>query len=123
MLAGRIRFRMIATTKTTSGLLFLTAKKVFQYSSSPCINCGRCLRACPMQLNPAAISKAVEADDIADAESNGVMNCIECGACSFVCPAYRSLTHHCRRAKDSIRARQAAEKAKARKFQKEGVTE
>ena len=103
----------IATTKTTSGLLFLTAKKVFQYSSSPCINCGRCLRACPMQLNPAAISKAVEADDIADAESNGVMNCIECGACSFVCPAYRSLTHHCRRAKDSIRARQAAEKAKA----------
>ena len=76
-------------------------------------NCGRCLRACPMQLNPAAISKAVEADDIADAESNGVMNCIECGACSFGCPAYRSLTHHCRRAKDSIRARQAAEKAKA----------
>ncbi len=103
----------IATTKTTSGLLFLTAKRIFQYSSSPCINCGRCVRACPMQLNAAAISKAVEADDIADAEQSGVMNCIECGACSFVCPAYRSITHLCRRAKNSIRARQAAEKAKA----------
>ncbi len=96
----------IATTKTTSGLLFLTAKRIFQYSSSPCINCGRCVRACPMQLNAAAISKAVEADDIADAEKSGVMNCIECGACSFVCPAYRSITHLCRRAKNSIRARQ-----------------
>ena len=103
----------IATTKTTSGLLFLTDKSVFQYSSSPCINCGRCLRACPMQLNPAGISKAVEADDIAAAERMGVMNCIECGACSFGCPAYRSITHLCRRAKNSIRARMAAEKARA----------
>ncbi|MGN0846733.1 MAG: RnfABCDGE type electron transport complex subunit C, partial [Kiritimatiellia bacterium] len=103
----------IATTKTTSGLLFLTAARVFQYSSSPCINCGRCVRACPMQLNPAAISRAVEADDVAEAERRGVMNCIECGACSFICPAYRSITHLCRRAKNSIRARVAAEKAKA----------
>ncbi len=95
----------IATTKTTSGLLFLTAQRIFQYASSPCINCGRCVRACPMRLNAAAISKAVEADDIADAERSGVMNCIECGACSFVCPAYRSITHLCRRAKNSIRAR------------------
>ena len=42
-----------------------------------------------MSLNPAAISCAVEADDIAFAEKYGVMNCIECGACSFSCPAYR----------------------------------
>ena len=103
----------IATTKTTSGLLFLTAARVFQYASSPCINCGRCVRACPMCLNPAGISRAVEADDIAQSEKLGVMNCIECGACSFGCPAYRSITHLCRRAKSSIRARIAAEKAKA----------
>jgi electron transport complex protein RnfC len=103
----------IATTKTTSGLLFLSKRRVFQYTSEACINCGRCLRACPMNLNPADISKAVEADDTADAERAHVMTCIECGACSFVCPAHRTITQFCRRAKNSIRARIAAEKAKA----------
>lgn len=103
----------IATTKTTSGLLFFTAAKVFQYSSAACINCGRCLRACPMQLNPAFICSAVEANDIAAAQKLGVMNCIECGACSFGCPAYRDITQNCRRAKASIRAAAAAAKAKA----------
>ena len=103
----------IATTKTTSGLLLLSKKRVFQYSSQACINCGRCMRACPMNLSIAEIAKAVEADDIKTAEELHVMTCIECGACSFSCPAYRPITQFCRRAKNSIRARIAAEKAKA----------
>ena len=103
----------IATTKTTSGLLLLSKDRVFQYSSQACINCGRCVRACPMSLNAADLAKAVEADDIKSAEDLHVMTCIECGACSFVCPAYRPITQFCRRAKNSIRARIAAEKAKA----------
>lgn len=103
----------IGTTKTTSGLLLLSKKRVVQYTSQACINCGRCLRACPMLLNPAEISKAVEANDIKSAEDAHVMTCIECGACTFECPAHRTITQHCRRAKNSIRARIAAEKAKA----------
>ncbi len=103
----------IATTKTTSGLLLLSSKRVFQYSSQACINCGRCVRACPMNLNAAEIAKAVESDDVKAAEDLHVMTCIECGACSFSCPAYRPITQFCRRAKNSIRARMAAEKAKA----------
>ena len=103
----------IGTTKRTSGLLFLTKKRVVQYTSQACINCGRCVRACPMLLNPAEISKAVEANDIKSAEDAHVMTCIECGACTFGCPAHRTITQLCRRAKASIRARIAAEKAKA----------
>ena len=103
----------IGTTKTTSGLLLLSKRRVVQYTSQACINCGRCLRACPMNLNPAEISKAVEANDVKTAEDAHVMTCIECGACSFGCPAHRTITQFCRRAKASIRARIAAEKAKA----------
>ena len=103
----------IPTTKTTSGLLFFTSARVFQYSSNACINCGRCVRACPMQLNPAYICSAVESNDIAAAQKMDVMDCIECGACSFGCPAYRDITQNCRRAKASIRAAAAAAKAKA----------
>ncbi len=104
----------LATTKTTSGLLLLSPRRVFPYTSQACINCGRCLRACPMNLNPASIAKAVEADDIADAERAYVMDCIECGACSFSCPAHRTITQFCRRAKNSIRARIAAKKSESR---------
>ena len=93
----------IATTKTTSGLLLLSRQRVFQYVSQPCINCGRCVRACPMNLNPALIGQAVEADDLACAARAHVAVCIECGACTFVCPAYRPLTQLCRRAKATLR--------------------
>ena len=105
----------IGTTKTTSGLLLLSKKRVTEYTSQACINCGRCVRACPMLLNPAEISKAVEANDIKAAEDAHVMTCIECGACTFGCPAHRTITQLCRRAKNSIRARIAAEKARAAK--------
>ena len=105
----------IGTTKTTSGLLLLSKKRVVQYTSQACINCGRCVRACPMNLNPADIAKAVEANDIKSAEDAHVMTCIECGACTFGCPAHRTITQFCRRAKASIRARIAAEKAAAAK--------
>jgi electron transport complex protein RnfC len=103
----------IATTKTASGLLLLSRRSVSRYVSGPCVNCGRCVRACPMRLNPAEISKSVESDDIKGAEDAHVMTCIECGACAFGCPLRRPIVQMCRRAKNSIRARMAAERAKA----------
>lgn len=111
MMGFAVSTDQIPTTKTTSGLLLLSEKNVFRYSSQACINCGRCLRACPMNLDVAEIGKSVEADDIAEAGKLHVMSCIECGACTFSCPAYRPLTQHCRRAKNTIRARQAAARA------------
>ena len=120
MMGFAVSTDQISTTKTTSGLLLLSSKRVYQYESQACINCGRCVRACPMNLNAAEIAKAVEADDVKSAEGLHVMTCIECGACSFSCPAYRPITQFCRRAKNSIRARIAAEKAKAQAAAKKG---
>ena len=44
-----------------------------------------------------------------------VMNCMECGTCAFNCPAHRPLVQAIRLGKGLVRAKQAADKAKAQK--------
>jgi len=92
------------TTKTTSGLLLLTAKEISQYESAPCISCGRCIAACPMNLMPAELSQFCEAEDFESAAEHRVMDCMECGCCAFSCPAHRPLVQHFRTAKAFLRA-------------------
>lgn len=59
---------------------------------TPCINCGRCARACSMHLVPTAIFKAYENKDIDDLKALNVALCMECGSCSYVCPAKKPLS-------------------------------
>lgn len=105
----------ITTTKTTSGITVLTDDETDIYLSNPCINCGRCLEACPLGLMPAEAARAVEADDIELAEKLNVMDCFECGSCTFACPARRPLVQHFRRAKAIIAANRRKTQAKAQK--------
>ena len=99
-----------STTKTSSGLVFLEERRVHVYRSLPCIGCGRCIEACPMDLIPAAISYTVEGGDYDKAEALNILDCIECGCCAFVCPASRPLVQHFKLAKPKIivKRRQAA---------------
>ncbi|MFH1477609.1 MAG: electron transport complex subunit RsxC [Verrucomicrobiota bacterium] len=103
-----------AVTKTTSGVVLLPRQAVQQFSSMPCISCGRCVSACPMRLMPNTLGEMIEADDIEGAEGLDVMDCIECGACAYECPAHRPLVQHMRRAKAEI-AKQRREKETANK--------
>lgn len=96
--------------KTSSGVTCLSAATVAQYSSSPCISCGRCVDACPMRLIPSELSRLIEAEDVEGAKDLHLMDCIECGSCAYVCPAHRALVHHYRRAKGVLRALAAREK-------------
>jgi len=98
----------VAMTKTSSGLLLLSAARVSVFTSQPCISCGRCLDACPMRLMPSELSQCIEADDIEAAERYNVLDCFECGSCAFVCPARRPLVQHMRRAKAILVARRRA---------------
>ncbi len=59
--------------------------------ATACINCGRCVEACPFSLMPNRINRAYERKDVDALNHLKVMLCMECGCCSFVCPAKREL--------------------------------
>ncbi len=77
--------------KNNNAVLALTAKECEAPESSPCIRCGRCLRACPFGLMPAAIDRAARNRDADQLRKLKVNLCMECGCCSYVCPASRPL--------------------------------
>ncbi len=45
------------TTKTTSGLIMLSAAAAEPPQVNPCIRCGRCVEYCPMGLEPVEVTK------------------------------------------------------------------
>lgn len=92
-----------SVTKGTSGILLLKIDEVKQFENRACIRCGRCLEACPMRLNPSALSIFAERTDYDRTAEYNVMDCIECGCCAYVCPSMRPMVHHFRKAKAEIR--------------------
>lgn len=74
-------------TKGVSGIIAMPAVEARISSETPCIRCGRCIRACPMGLSPAHLYKRVDNRHIDAALKEGLMDCTECGSCGFVCPA------------------------------------
>jgi len=95
----------IPISKNSSGVLLMAPEEVEQFTSSPCIRCGRCVAHCPMNLLVPQLSIMVESERFDLAESNYVMDCMECGICAYVCPAKRPLVQHFRRAKAEIIAK------------------
>ena len=82
----------VPTTKTASALLCLTQDDVSRMEPSACINCGRCVEACPSRLVPSMLADFAEHYEEEEFLSHDGMECCECGCCSFVCPAKRPLT-------------------------------
>ena len=80
--------------KGTSGILFLHEDEVPEKKSSPCVSCGRCVSACPMGLQPNAMSELIANDDLEGAVKMGLSSCILCGSCAFICPASLPLTQY-----------------------------
>lgn len=75
-------------TKGTSGILALSKKEVKDSYRTNCIQCGRCVRACPMGLVPTRLYKLIDHDDVKQAFEEGLMDCRECGCCGYECPAH-----------------------------------
>jgi len=88
--------------KGTSGILLLSEKQVNIKEPDPCIRCGRCIEACPVNLIPIDIARAAEYGKFDIANNANASDCIECGCCSYVCPANIELVHLIKHAKRSI---------------------
>ena len=76
-------------------------------STLPCIRCGKCMEACPVNLLPQQLYWHIRAKDLDKAEKHNLKDCIECGCCSYVCPSHIPLVDYYRFAKTEIRAQQA----------------
>ncbi len=98
----------VPVVKGTSGLLAFTEKEVTLQPESPCIRCGKCLDACPMNLLPLYLNAYAVKNDLDKAQAYHAADCIECGSCSYVCPAKRHLVQTIRVAKQTIIANKRA---------------
>ncbi|MFC3625670.1 electron transport complex subunit RsxC [Vogesella amnigena] len=84
----------------------------------PCIRCGECASACPVELQPMDLYWFAKAKNLGKAQEWHPFDCIECGACSYVCPSQIPLVDYYRFAKSEIwaaeRDKKAAELARRR---------
>lgn len=92
MMGNSVYTLHLPSTKTSSALLCLSNDEVSHSPKTACINCGRCVTACPANLVPAQLGTYAEHhNEDAFVKWEG-MECVACGCCSFVCPAKRPLT-------------------------------
>ena len=96
----------VPITKGVAGVIAVPATKPAQVY--PCIRCGRCLEACPLDLNPAELGALARAGEYARMVGEfHLADCFECGACAFVCPSHLPLVQEFRAAKHRL-ARESA---------------
>ncbi len=97
-------------TKGTSGVLLMSTGESMRGREMPCIQCAKCVEACPMGLEPYLISKLSRLGIYDRLERERTADCIECGCCAFTCPSNLPLLDYIRLGKAEtlkiIRARQ-----------------
>ena len=77
----------VPVLKGTSGIVVLATSQINIRKPMPCIQCGRCLEACPMFLNPSRLGMLAQAGRTEDMQAEHLADCMLCGSCSYVCPS------------------------------------
>ena len=94
----------VPITKTTSALLCMTEDEASLYETTACINCARCVEACPEQLIPSRLADYSIHGQKDMFEKWYGLECVECGSCSYVCPARRPLAQAVKTMKKEVLA-------------------
>jgi electron transport complex protein RnfC len=88
-------------TKTTNCVL---VRHEIQTPPEPCIRCGACAEACPVNLQPQQLLSALEHHAFTRASHEGLTDCIECAACNTVCPSHIPLAQWFRHGRARLRS-------------------
>lgn len=92
----------IPVVKGMSGVILFPAKESVREEIKPCIRCGKCITACPVNLEPYLLMTLSEKNLFERAEKDRITDCMECGSCSFTCPADRPLLDYIRLGKSAV---------------------
>jgi electron transport complex protein RnfC len=104
MMGERMKNPDMPVVKSTNGLLAMHSETMMKAHKveQPCIRCGHCGVACPINLVPNLLADQCRNDQFEKAESYNLFDCIECGACSYVCPSNIPLVHYFRYGKGQL---------------------
>ncbi len=101
----------IPTTKTSSSILCFSKDAVKEMGEPlACINCGRCVEACPENLIPSRLAKFGNTGQMEAFEAWHGLECIECGSCTYVCPSRRQVAQSVKTMKKLVLAEKRKQK-------------
>lgn len=109
MMGVKMPSNLVPVLKTTNCILANPPKPVEEVY--PCIRCGECMDACPINLLPQQLYWYSRSEELNKVEELNVFDCIECGCCSFVCPSNIPLVQYYRHSKAEIRQLKLEKKA------------
>ena len=93
----------VPVIKGTSGILAFGEEFAKLDQAGPCLNCSKCVFACPMNLQPNLLDKMSRANDFDALEKLHIFDCLECGSCAYVCPSKRRQVQEIKIAKAKIK--------------------
>jgi len=94
----------------TDAIMIQDHSDIALVSDYPCINCGECVRVCPVNIPINLLVRFLEANRYEDAATLYDLHaCVDCGLCSFVCVSKIPIFQYIRLAKYELARTQAVE--------------